>query len=131
MKKENQTISRYAIRHIPTGGYLYEVGPRLGYTGTEPVTMQSNFCPRLFAEKGHAKRALTWWLKGVTTKTYHRGDGWETDDDEVWATIMPKSDQYMTYVERKAEDFEIVRFYMMAEITISGEEKKPSKIAWR
>ena len=111
-------IIRYSIRHIPTGGYLPEVGPRMGYTGMDPIPMQFGaYCPRLFAKESHAKRALTWWLKGITTKTYYHGDGWETDNDERWETIMPKSDSWMTYVDRRREDFEVVQMTMTCEVT--------------
>lgn len=114
MTKDN--LVRWAIRHIPTGGYLPEVGPRMGYTGTEPEPMQNGaFSPRLFAAKHHAGMALTWWLKGITTRTYY-GGGWQEDADEKWETIMPVSDEYVTYVDRRPEDFEIVEMHMSCEV---------------
>ncbi len=102
---------KWAIRHKPTGRYLPEVGPRQGYTGSEPIDMgsQSAYCPRLFATASAAKCALTWWLKGITTATYYRND-WLSgiDDDEAWKTWMPEVDpEWM--VERRFEDMEIVK----------------------
>lgn len=67
---------RYVIRHKPSGGFLPEVGPRMGYTGTEPIIMdKGHWCPRLFGRKQDAETALTWWLKGITTRTYYGGGG--------------------------------------------------------
>ena len=90
---------RYVIRHKPTGGFLPQSNnKRHGYTHDEPVTMQSNFCPRLFARKQDAKTALTWWLNGETSAR------WSGDDDDFnyeWHTHAP-------LVERKAEDMEVV-----------------------
>ena len=114
-------IVRWAIRHIPTGGYLPEVGPRMGYTGTEPVLMEKGaFSPRLFSAEQYAKAALTWWLKGITTRTYYRGytDRYgDWDADEKWETFMPESDEYMTYVPRRREDFEIVEMTLTCEVS--------------
>lgn len=98
---------KWAIHHTPSGGYLPEVGPRMGYTGTEPLSMGegSAFAPRLFASEAAAKRALTWWLKGITSVHRSRGDYY----DETWSGWVPVSDKYITYVERRRDDMEVVR----------------------
>lgn len=85
-----------AIRHKPTGYFLPEIyGVRSGYTNTVP---QKHGIPRLFVEASAAKRALTWWLKGVTS--VYRSRDWDGDYDETWElTEVP---------ERKAEDMEVV-----------------------
>lgn len=71
----------YIIRHKPSGGCLPEVnGTRGGYTHTEPTTFLP---PRLFLEEGHAKRALTWWLKGITS-VYRHHDSFTSEYDETW-----------------------------------------------
>jgi len=111
------TMVRWAIRHIPTGGYLPEVGHlRMGYTGTEPEPMKNGaFSPRLFAAKGHAKRALTWWLKGITSRTVSQS--WDHEYDEVWHTVMPVSSKYVDHVIRRPEDLEIVEVFMACEVS--------------
>lgn len=102
-------FKRWAIRHKPTGNYFPEVGPRQGYTGSEPHNMEggSAFCPRLFASEAAAKRALTWWLKGITHVTRSRGGMYE-EPEEKWETFMPVADPQFPHIERKREDFEIV-----------------------
>lgn len=86
----------FIIRHKPSGGFLPELGGvRAGYTHTEP---QTHGVPRLFTDAAGAKRALTWWLKGVTSVFRHRD--WEGDYDETWST-EPED-------HRKAEDMEVV-----------------------
>lgn len=98
-------FERWAIRQKSTGYYLPESSrKRQGYTGDEPVTMESHFCPRLFAREQDAKTALTWWLKGVTSCTLHRHydgyfGGYEYDED--WHTQKIE--------ERNADDMEIVK----------------------
>jgi len=88
----------YAIQHIPSGGYLPEVGK--SYTRSEHSTKG---IPRLFASAGGAKRALAWWLKGITTvRMVAPGFSWDGSDDpeEDWDILnMP---------ERKAEDMKVV-----------------------
>ena len=91
----------WVIRHKPSGGYLPGLpsGLRAGYTHTEP---ELHSVPRLFADKGAARRALTWWLKGVTS--VHRSRDWDGDYDETWhEEAMP---------ERKLEDMEVVSCLM-------------------
>lgn len=89
----------YVIRHKPSGGFLPEV--RKGYTFSEPSTRECDV-PRLFATKGGAKRALTWWLCGITSVT-KTGGMWgfgEPEYDEAWnLKKMP---------DRKVEDMEVV-----------------------
>lgn len=85
----------------------------MGYTGTEPIIMdKSHWCPRLFGRKQDAETALTWWLKGITTRTFYGGGmsfGFEgSEPEEKWETRMPKSDEYVTYVPRVREDMEVV-----------------------
>lgn len=85
----------FIIRHKPSGGWLPELsGVRAGFTHTEP---QTSGVPRLFETKAGAKRALTWWLKGVTS--VYRGQDWEGDWDETWSTSVEE--------HRKAEDMEV------------------------
>ncbi len=98
---------KWAIRHNPSGGYLPEVGPRMGYTGTDPTSMGegSPFAPRLFASEAAAKRALTWWLKGITSVSRSGIDYY----DETWSTLPPVSSEYFTYVERCQGDMEVVQ----------------------
>lgn len=106
-----ETFERWVIRHKPTGWYMPEAPRRTGYTWTEPQDMSgvgNPFAPRMFGTKRAARCALTWWLQGITTKTYYRGDGWETDDDEIWETHMPEIDEEGWRVERKAEDMEVI-----------------------
>jgi hypothetical protein len=53
----------------------------------------------LFADKGAARRALTWWLKGITSVDRSK-DYFTNEYDETWhEEAMP---------ERKAEDMEVV-----------------------
>lgn len=86
----------YVIRHKPTGGFLPELsGVRAGFTYTEP---QTHGVPRLFESAVGAKRALTWWLKGITSVFKSRD--WEGDYDETWSTTFEE--------HRKAEDMEII-----------------------
>lgn len=101
---------KWAIRHKPTGNYLSEVGPRMGYTGTDPEPMGdgSAWTPRLFASEAAAKRSLTWWLKGITSVSRY-GSSMYGDTDETWSTLPPVSSEYYTYVDRNAEDMEVVR----------------------
>ncbi len=98
---------RYVIRHKPTGGFLPQSSnKRNGYTHDEPVTMESKFCPRLFARAQDAKTALTWWLKGETRAKWTGGmftNAFGEADDDVsfeWYTEA--------CVDRKAEDMEVV-----------------------
>lgn len=87
----------WVIRHKPSGGYLPGLpsGLRAGYTATEPTTTQ---IPRLFVDKGAARRALTWWLKGVTSVNREK-DYWGEYDETWHEHPMP---------ERKLEDMEVV-----------------------
>ena len=86
----------YVIRHKPTGGLLPERGEvRAGYTHTEP---QEYGVPRLFMSAAGAKRALTWWLKGITSVLKSRD--WDGEYDETWSTTVEEN--------RKEEDMEIV-----------------------
>ena len=113
-----EIFERWAIRHRPTGRYMPETPRRTGYTWSEPLGMGlgSAHCPRLFASKSAAQCALTWWLKGVTSVTHTRGDGWEIDADEYWETNMHEVDpEWM--VERKAEDMEIVFVHLHCEVS--------------
>lgn len=84
----------YAIRHLPSGGFLPEV--HKGYTFSEPSTKECDV-PRLFTTKAGAKRALSWWLKGITM--VHRSRDYEGEYDETW--------QLDAQPHRKAENMEI------------------------
>lgn len=88
----------WVIRHKPSGGYLpgLSSGLRAGYTHTEP---DLHAIPRLFGNAAAAKRALTWWLKGVTSVDRSR-DSFTLEYDETWhEEAMP---------ERKPEDMEVI-----------------------
>lgn len=102
-------FKRWAIRQKSTGHYFPEVGPRMGYTGSTPIDMGegSAFCPRLFASEAAGKRALTWWLKGITHVMRTGSIDWG-DIDETWHTEMPVEEPGFPHVERKREDFEVV-----------------------
>lgn len=97
----------YAIKHKPSGGYLPEIfGQRAGYTYTEPTVPSELYGhPRLFETKGAARRALAWWLKGVTTVLFTKPEAWGGDYDEQWNTEEKP--------ERKAEDMIIVPMLLM------------------
>lgn len=91
-------LELFAIRHKPSGFFLPEVNK--GYTYSEP---DEHRIPRLFETQGGAKRALAWWLKGVTS--VHRSTSPDTwmgpgEYDEVWNTTAEE--------HRKAEDMEVV-----------------------
>ena len=87
----------YAIRHKPSDGFLPEVsGTRGGYTHTIPSTFLP---PRLFVNAAAGKRALTWWLKGITSVVRYN-DSWSGEYDETW--------QLEKMPERKAEDMEVI-----------------------
>jgi len=98
---------RYVIRHKPSGGFLPQSSSkRHGYTHDEPVTMESNFCPRLFLRAQDAQTALTWWLKGETTGKWVGG---------LYLNVFGEADDDLNYdwhtqarVDRKAEDMEVV-----------------------
>ena len=90
----------FAIRHNPSGGFLPELsGVRAGFTHTEP---ELDSVPRLFTSEAGARRALTWWLKGVTS--VYRGQSTNPDSwgeyEEDWSTTVEE--------HRKAEDMEVV-----------------------
>jgi len=90
----------YAIRHLPSGGFLPEI--HKGYTFSEPSTKECDI-PRLFTTKAGAKRALTWWLRGTlhVTKTGGQWGFGEPEYDESWHdTPMP---------DRKTENMEVVQ----------------------
>lgn len=92
-------IKLFAIRHKPSGGFLPEV--RKGYTYSEPSTRDCDI-PRLFTTVGGASRALTWWLKGMTSVTYTKEYGFDGfyDTDESWHTVEKPA--------RKLEDMEVI-----------------------
>lgn len=87
----------YIIREKSTGKWLPEVaGTRGGYTHTQPV---AHLPPRLFVHSSAAQRALTWWLKGITSVDRFR-DSYTLEYDETWRLDeMP---------ERKKENMEVV-----------------------
>lgn len=57
----------FAIRHVPTGGFLPQ-GKGRGYTHDAPSLTRP---PRLFEQVSAAERALTWWLKGQVEWDFH------------------------------------------------------------
>ncbi len=91
----------WVIRHKPSGGYLPVLpsGLRAGYTHTEPSTFD---IPRLFMDAAAAKRALTWWMKGVTSVDRYQStnpDSWGEVNEDWHEQEMP---------DRKLEDMEVV-----------------------
>ena len=91
----------WVIRHKPSGEYLPGLpsGLRAGYTHTEPELLS---VPRLFGDRGAARRALTWWLKGVTSVDRYQDtnpDSWGEWNEDWKEEPMP---------ERKLEDMEVV-----------------------
>lgn len=62
----------YAIKHIPTGGYLplNKSGSARGGTWVEPTKEEP---PRLFRTAHGARVALAWWLKGGIEYALHTG----------------------------------------------------------
>lgn len=87
----------YAIRQKSTGFFLPEI--HKGYTYSEPEDAQLAYSvPRLFVTEGGAKRALAWWLKGVTS--VYRGKDYWGEYDETWNLKVEE--------HRKAEDMEVV-----------------------
>lgn len=98
----------FVIRHKPTGFLMPQSSrKRWGYTHDDP-TDPNHICPRLFIREQDAKTALTWWLKGVTSKTWTKD--WLGEVDEVWSTDPVTSDDGALYgmVERKVDDMEVV-----------------------
>ncbi len=95
-------MNYYILQHKPTGRVLPHVGR--GFTHAE-LHDPAVWPPRLFTGIGAAKTALTWWLKGRTSVTYTRGDGWEVGADEHWHT-EPVED-------RRAEDMEVVLVHLI------------------
>lgn len=84
----------YAIKHLPSGGYLPGYGSRRGRGGFTHDEPKVGLPPRLFGRKQDAKVALGHWLKGATS-CYTSWDG-----DEDWST-HPKP-------HRKAEEMAVV-----------------------
>lgn len=79
----------YANFNVKTGEFL--IGRNkgdAGHTGLPP-TDPALYPPRLFTDERSAKRALTWWLKGVTT-VYRQSDDWG-DADEDWNTVLDRT----------------------------------------
>ncbi len=85
----------YAIKHIPTGGYLPS-RERRGHTHEEPKT---GCVPRLFPKRSSAHLALVAWLKG-DWKESHSTDSY-TGEWDMDVTIRPRP-------HRKAQEMIIV-----------------------
>lgn len=98
-------LAMYAIRHIPSGGYLPKPQGRNGRGGShmEPVVFDGRgarsqkLLPRLWATETAAKIALSTWLHGkVTCRRYGGYDNYQ---------------EYYNYIKvptRIREDMEIV-----------------------
>lgn len=86
--------SYWAIQHIPSGGFLPDMGR--GQTHAEPTT---HLPPRLFTEARAAKMALNWWLNGKITVS-HSCDYWGEEDESWHVEGVP---------ERHSDDMRIVR----------------------
>lgn len=110
-------VTRWAIRHKPTGNYLpiawyrkrRQWFYRFGYTWREPDAGINNQYertePRLFWEKVEAERALKSWLSGQRK----RGSNPAKLNSN---TILYTADSYTTHLiptpHRKADEMEIV-----------------------
>jgi hypothetical protein len=93
------TITKYAIKHVPTGHFLPEPTGRAGRGGShlEPADPKTHH-PRLCHTERQAKIVLTVWLQG---KVYcdRGGDIYDGFYEETRLTPVPS---------RKREDMEIV-----------------------
>ena len=89
----------YAIKHMPTGGYLPQLRRKRGHTHTEPLPLEGAV-PRLHHTERGAKVALWYWLKGTWREDYNTGD-WGTSE---YCGNFPKKQ-----LERKREDMQIVK----------------------
>ncbi len=84
----------FAIKHVPSGGFLPQ--PKNGRGGTH-VAPTTKLPPRLFTRELDARNCLTWWLRGKIHTTYI--DAWE---EESW--------HVQKMADRHREDMEIVKF---------------------
>lgn len=85
----------YAIKHLPTGGYLPQ-RERRGHTFEEP---RVGCVPRLFAREQSAKLALSAWLQGKWVAWRGQTYFGEYDED---ITVKPQAD-------RKPEEMAVVK----------------------
>ena len=97
------SITRYVIRHNPTGHYLPQALGRSGRGGShvEPIPMDGTDNPRLLHSERAAKAYLASWLMG---KVYcSRGGSSSFYEDE------PYEDLHLEHVPtRRGEEMEIV-----------------------
>lgn len=94
------TITRYAIRHNPTGGYLPVPHGRGGRGGSHERTIvfpHPDRNPRMWPSQRGAKICLAVWLKGKVV--CNRGGS----DDDWW-----EDNELIPQPQRKAEEMEIV-----------------------
>jgi len=94
------TITYFAVKHLPSGGYLPEVKGWHGRGGSFAVpTDPRSARPRLFHSPHAAKSYLGSWLKGE----YHTSRGQDSFSGEYYedTSIVPKPD-------RRREDMEVV-----------------------
>lgn len=100
-------ITMYAIKHVPTGGYLPAPKGRGGRGGShmEPVVFDENSkeLPRLFGRKAAANAGLIHWSKGIykTDRGYDNGTPWSGGEYYEETYIDPQP-------HRRKEDMEIV-----------------------
>ena len=92
------TLTKYAIRHVPTGFYLPEPKGRAGRGGShlEPADPKKHH-PRLCHTERQAKIVLTVWLQGKV-HCYRYGNEYDFSED---IEVKPVA-------SRKREDMEIV-----------------------
>ena len=79
-----QSLTRYAIQHLPTGRLLPNPRGRGGRGGTFTEFSDAG-PPRLFEKRSSAESALHWWLKGKII--VGQSDFFDLDVDETWTTV--------------------------------------------
>lgn len=97
----------YAIKHLPSGGFLPNPAGRGGRGGThvEPVPANGPWPPRLFHTEHAAKVALTYWLQGRVTVSHNMD--FFGDSDETWHVEKDEN--------RCREDMAVVRIRLIEE----------------
>jgi len=90
----------YAIRHIPSGGYLPPLpkGYRYGFTHVEPTTARA---PRIFDTERSAANALAAWLRGRATRPC-------PSPNQLFEGTVITAPLYEPTPYRRAEDMEVV-----------------------
>lgn len=93
------TLTFYAIRHKPSGGYLPEPAGRMGRGGSHVEPATDGTRPRLFTTERAARIALSTWLKGKVV----RASGYDYKNGDYWEDV-----KLIPIPSRSREDMEIV-----------------------